>query len=85
MITRYLAIVAGHGTIRDRVMGEDYQRHSTEDELAAMVALLQAELEAGALGLSSGLEYDPGSFSSTEELVELARVAASPDFRRLLT
>lgn len=72
-----VASFAGHGTIRDRVMGEGHQRHSTEDELAAMVALLQAEMEAGALGLSSGLEYDPGSFSSTEELVELARVAAS--------
>lgn len=71
------ASFAGHGAIRDRVMGEDYQRHSTQGERAAMVALLQAEMEAGALGLSSGLEYDPGSFASTEELVELARVAAS--------
>jgi N-acyl-D-amino-acid deacylase len=42
-----------------------------------MVSLLQAEMDAGALGLSSGLEYDPGSFSSTHELVELARVTAS--------
>ena len=41
-----------------------------------MAAILQTEMEAGALGLSSGLEYDPGAFSSTEELVELATVAA---------
>ena len=42
-----------------------------------MVALLRTELDAGALGLSSGLEYDPGSFSTTEEVVELAKVAAA--------
>ena len=42
-----------------------------------MVDLLRTELEAGALGLSSGLEYDPGSFSATEEVIELAKVAAA--------
>ena len=72
-----VASYAGFGTLREEVMGEDYQRHATPDEVAAMSDLLQGELEAGALGLSSGLEYDPGSFSATEEVVELARVAAS--------
>lgn len=71
-----VASYAGHGTLRDEVMGEDYQRHATADELAKMVGLLRAEMQAGAMGLSTGLEYDPGSFSSTEELVELAREAA---------
>ena len=71
-----VASFAGHGTLRDQVMGEDYQRHSTPEELAEMVSLLRAEMEAGALGLSSGLEYDPGSFSATGELVTLAREAA---------
>ena len=72
-----VASYAGFGTFREEVMGEDYQRHATPDEVAAMADLLRTELEAGALGLSSGLEYDPGSFSATEEVVELARVAAS--------
>ncbi|MDE2691705.1 MAG: D-aminoacylase [Acidobacteriota bacterium] len=72
-----VASYAGFGTLREEVMGEDYQRHATPDEVAAMSDLLRGELEAGALGLSSGLEYDPGSFSATEEVVELARVAAS--------
>jgi len=72
-----IASYAAFGTLRERVMGEDYQRHSTVEELAEMVALLRTEMEAGALGLSSGLEYDPGSFSATDELVELARVTAS--------
>jgi len=71
-----VASFAGHGTLRGRVMGEDYQRHATSDELAEMVGLLRAEMEAGALGLSSGLEYDPGSFSTTEELVVLAKEVA---------
>jgi len=71
-----VASYAGHGTLRGQVMGENYQRHATPEELAEMVDLLGTEMEAGALGLSSGLEYDPGSFSSTEELVELARESA---------
>ncbi|MCH8073868.1 MAG: D-aminoacylase [Proteobacteria bacterium] len=71
-----VAAYAGHGTLRGRVMGDDYQRHATAEELAEMAGLLRTEMEAGALGLSTGLEYDPGSFSSTAELVELARVAA---------
>jgi N-acyl-D-amino-acid deacylase len=72
-----VASFAGHGTLRGQVMGEDYMRHATAEELAQMVGLLQAEMDAGALGLSSGLEYDPGSFSNTEELVELSRAAAA--------
>ncbi len=72
-----VASYAGHGTLRSRVMGEDYRRHATANELAEMVALLRTEMEAGALGIGTGLEYDPGSFSATDELVELARVAAS--------
>ena len=71
-----VASYAGHGKLRREVMGDDYQRHATTEELAAMVGLLRAEMEAGALGLSSGLEYDPGSFSAPEELVALAGEAA---------
>ena len=67
----------GHGTLRARVMGEDYKRHARPDELARMEALLAEELRAGALGLSSGLEYDPGIYSSHEEVVALARIAAA--------
>jgi N-acyl-D-amino-acid deacylase len=71
-----VASYAGHGTLRDRVMGEDYRRHATPEELAEMVGLLRTEMEAGALGLGTGLEYDPGSFSATDELMELSREAA---------
>ena len=78
-----VASFAGHGTIRGGVMGDDFRRAATSDELAAMRKLLAAELEAGALGLSSGLEYDPGSYSTPAEVVELARVAAAHGGRYL--
>lgn len=82
-VTINVASYAGHGVLRSLVMGEDYRRHATADELADMADLLQAEMAAGALGLSSGLEYDPGSFSAPEELVELAKVAAADGGRYL--
>ncbi len=78
-----VASFAGHGTIRSQVMGDDFRRPATSKELAAMQKLLATELEAGALGLSSGLEYDPGSYSAPAELVELARVAAAQGGRYL--
>lgn len=78
-----VASFAGHGTLRSRVMGEDYRRPATPEELAAMSELLRAEMDAGALGLSTGLEYDPGSFSTPEEVLKLATVAASRGGRYL--
>ncbi len=72
-----VASYAGHGAIRSEVMGKDYRRHATAEELSSIASLLQGEMEAGALGLSTGLEYDPGSFSSSEELLHLAGVASS--------
>jgi N-acyl-D-amino-acid deacylase len=58
-------------------MGEDYKRTATAQEVASMATLVGQEMEGGALGLSTGLEYDPGIYSTTEEVVELARSAAS--------
>lgn len=71
-----VASFSGHGTLRAEVMGEDFKRPATDDEIAAMAALLEADMEAGALGLATGLEYDPGIYSATEEVLALARVAA---------
>jgi N-acyl-D-amino-acid deacylase len=58
-------------------MGEDFRRVARPDELARMRVLLERELKAGALGLSTGLEYDPGIFSARSEVVDLAKVAAA--------
>jgi N-acyl-D-amino-acid deacylase len=54
-------------------MGEDYKRTATPAEVTAMQALLDADLKAGSLGLSTGLEYDPGIYSDHGELLALAR------------
>jgi N-acyl-D-amino-acid deacylase len=72
-----VAAYIGHGTVRGRVMGDDYRRHATDAEVDRMKELLAAELKSGALGLSSGLEYDPGIYSSRSEVVELAKVAGA--------
>ena len=71
-----VASYVGHNTLRELVMGEDFRREATAEEIAAMRTLLEADLAAGALGLSTGLEYDPGIYSHTDEVLELARSAA---------
>jgi N-acyl-D-amino-acid deacylase len=72
-----VASYVGHGTIRREVLGADFKRRATPDEIERMSAMLRTEMAAGALGLSTGLEYDPGIYSAPEEVVALARVAAS--------
>ena len=72
-----VASYAGHGTLRRQVMGDDFRREATAEEIAAMQALLETELADGVLGLSTGLEYDPGIYSTTDEVVALARTAAA--------
>lgn len=66
----------GHGTVRAKVMGEDYQRAASASEIEAMKLLVQDEIQGGALGLSTGLEYDPGIYSTTEEVIALAKIVA---------
>jgi N-acyl-D-amino-acid deacylase len=72
-----VASYAGHGTLRDEVMGEDFRRAATPEEIEKMRQLLIEEMKAGALGLGSGLEYDPGIYTERSEVVALAREAAS--------
>jgi N-acyl-D-amino-acid deacylase len=71
-----VASYAGHGSIRREVLGNDFKRHATAGEIERMKTLLRAEMKAGALGLSTGLEYDPGIYSAPEEVLALAKVAA---------
>ncbi len=74
-----VASMAGHATMREQVMGKDLFRAATPAEVAKMKVLLAQEMKAGAFGLSSGLEYDAGHASTTEEVVDLAGVAAQYD------
>ena len=71
-----LASYVGHGSIRREVMGSDYMRPATPTEITAMEKLLNQELSTGAMGFSTGLEYDPGIYSETAEIISLARITA---------
>lgn len=74
-----LALLVPHGIIRNMVMGtapEDVMRYATPAELDEMRALVRQGMEAGAFGLSTGLEYNPMRYSSEEEVLELAKVVA---------
>ncbi len=75
--TVHVASYIGHNTLRGMVLGDDFRREATADEVTEMRRMLESELEAGALGFSTGLEYDPGIYSSTEEVIELAHAAAA--------
>ena len=72
-----VASYTGFGTLRRRVLGDDYRRPATPEETERMQVLLRDELAAGSLGLSTGLEYEPDSYATTEEVVALAREAAA--------
>jgi len=72
-----VASMAGHATLREQAMGKDLFRPCTEDELAKMKNLLSVEMQSGAFGLSTGLEYEEGHFASTGEIVELSKIAAA--------
>ncbi len=69
--------LAGHATIREQVMGADYKRRARPAENARMRTLMDEAMAAGAFGLSSGLEYEVGSYSDIEEVVEMARAAGA--------
>jgi N-acyl-D-amino-acid deacylase len=71
-----VATLVGHNTLRERAMGGIYRRPPTEKEMSRMQELVDAAMQAGAVGLSTGLIYVPGSFSKTEEIVALARRVA---------
>lgn len=70
-----VAMMVGHGTIRNQVMGKS-DKKATEEEIAQMQILVQQEMDAGAIGISTGLFYAPGSYSNTEEVVALAKTVA---------
>jgi len=72
-----VASMIGQATLREQVMGKDLYRASTPQELARMKVLLADELRAGALGLSTGLEYEQAHFATTAEVIEMSKVAAA--------
>ena len=71
--------MVGHSTVRREVMGDDYERRATPDEIARMQVLVREGMEAGAWGLGAGIEYRPARFSAPEEIVALAEAVAPYD------
>jgi N-acyl-D-aspartate/D-glutamate deacylase/dipeptidyl aminopeptidase/acylaminoacyl peptidase len=70
-----VASFVGHGAVRQAVMGMS-DAAPTPEQLEKMKSLVRQGMDDGALGLSTGLYYAPGSYAKTEEVIELAMVAA---------
>ncbi len=73
-IAMNLGSFVGFGTVRELVLGSS-SRKPTKHELGLMKDLARQAMAQGALGLSSGLEYVPGTYASTEEIIEVAKAA----------
>lgn len=66
----------GHGPARTAVMGTDFARAATPQEIERMKAYVQRGMEEGAVGFSTGLAYNPGYYSTTQEVIDLNKVSA---------
>lgn len=71
-----LVPMVGHATVRRMAMGDDFKRAATQAEVEKMKALVREAMEKGAFGLTTGLEYSPGRWSTNEEVLALAREVA---------
>ena len=70
------AVLIGHGRVRSMVMGDDFRREATADEVVAMGELVRQAMEEGAYGMSAGHEYSPMIWSTTDEVVSLVEEVA---------
>ena len=71
-----LTVVVGHASIREQVMQKDFRRAATAAEVDRMVQLVDEAMHQGAVGISSGVEYDVASYATTDELTAVARASA---------
>jgi len=69
------APLVGHNQIRELVMGEDFKRAATEDEIKQMKAHVEEAMQSGAFGLSTFTDPSPGEYASFEEILEMVKVA----------
>lgn len=74
-----LCTLMGHGTLRWTVMHGAHKRVPTEAEEREMEAILRHNMEQGAFGVSFGLDYVPGRYADTDELVRVAKVVGEYD------
>jgi N-acyl-D-amino-acid deacylase len=76
-VTLNVATLIGHNTIRGQAMGGGFMRPPTAAELAKMCAFVERAMQDGAVGLSTGLIYVPGTYAKSDEIVALAKVVAA--------
>jgi N-acyl-D-amino-acid deacylase len=74
-----VATLIGHNSVRRQAMGGSFLRRPTAEQLEEMQRLVDQAMVDGAVGLSTGLIYNPGSFAKTDEVVALAKAAAVHD------
>lgn len=72
------ATFTGHGNLRAAVIGRN-DVQATVEQMKKMEALLQHTFDQGSFGLTTGLEYPPGSYANTEELINLAKIVQAND------
>jgi len=75
-VTVNVATLIGHNSVRKKAMGGSFIRPPSREQLLAMTTMVDQAMQDGAVGLSTGLIYDPGSFSKTEEIIDLAKAAS---------
>jgi N-acyl-D-amino-acid deacylase len=71
-----IAMLVGHSIVRRQIMGPDYKRAATPDEIQKMSELVSDAMKQGAFGLGSDLQHEPASFSTPAELMALAKTIA---------
>ena len=74
-LTVNLATLIAHGSVRRRVIGLD-DRAPSPEELKQMEAIVEKGMQEGAVGLSTGLIYVPGTYAKTDEIIDLARITS---------
>ncbi|HLK28204.1 MAG TPA: serine hydrolase [Puia sp.] len=76
-----VATYTGHASLREMVMGKNLLRAATQPEIDAMKKLLADDIKKGSFGLSTGLEYEEAFYSTTDEVIQLAKTAAGENGR----
>jgi N-acyl-D-amino-acid deacylase len=71
-----VAVMVGHATIREQILGKDFRRVASDAEIAKMAELVTRGMNEGAIGLSSGLEYEVASYGDTKEVIAMSAAAA---------
>ena len=79
LVSPNVASLIGHGSVRGQVMGGSFRRPPNAMEMGKMKDLVTKAMHDGAVGISTGLIYLPGTFAETDELVELTKAVAPFD------